>query len=177
MSDKTSQNERYLCPGRCGFVKGPCGNRPGIRFVITFEPQLQKLMSKFVVQGRVKLRGEAVISGSKNAALPILAATLLASTPSTLHNVPDISDVHAFLKILSVLINSLSSVRLPSPPRRIFCTRWESTPKRHKRRSLLCRQLTSLPPKIKSLNFFLNRPIEIPLSVHLTYRHTLLTLY
>lgn len=44
-----------------------------------------------------------MISGSKNAALPILAATLLAETESVLHNVPDISDVHAFLKILSGL--------------------------------------------------------------------------
>lgn len=43
------------------------------------------------------------VSGSKNAALPILAATLLATQPVTLRNVPDISDVHAFLKILSSL--------------------------------------------------------------------------
>lgn len=43
------------------------------------------------------------MSGSKNASLPILAATVLATEPVTLHNVPDISDVHAFLKILSSL--------------------------------------------------------------------------
>lgn len=60
-------------------------------------------MPKFIVQGGVPLKGELTISGSKNAALPILAATLLTDSPSTLRNVPDISDVHAFLKILSGL--------------------------------------------------------------------------
>ena len=60
-------------------------------------------MPQFIVQGGTPLKGEIAIGGSKNAALPILAATLLATTPSTLHNVPDISDVHAFLKILSGL--------------------------------------------------------------------------
>lgn len=60
-------------------------------------------MAKFIVQGGQPLKGEVQVSGSKNAALPILAATLLTDSPSTLHNVPDISDVHAFLKILSGL--------------------------------------------------------------------------
>lgn len=60
-------------------------------------------MSKFLVQGRVPLKGTIKVGGSKNAALPILAATLLSNEPVTLRNVPDISDVHAFLKILSSL--------------------------------------------------------------------------
>lgn len=60
-------------------------------------------MPKFIVQGQVPLKGEVRVSGSKNAALPILAATVLAHETVTLHNVPDISDVHAFLKILSSL--------------------------------------------------------------------------
>jgi UDP-N-acetylglucosamine 1-carboxyvinyltransferase len=60
-------------------------------------------MSKFVIKGGTPLSGEVTIGGSKNASLPILAATLLAESPSTLKNVPDISDVHAFLKILSNL--------------------------------------------------------------------------
>lgn len=60
-------------------------------------------MSKFLVQGQVALKGTISVGGSKNAALPILAATLLATEPVTLHNVPDISDVHAFLNILSSL--------------------------------------------------------------------------
>jgi len=60
-------------------------------------------MPKFLVQGGQTLKGTVNVSGSKNASLPVLAATLLADSPSVLHNVPDISDVHAFLKILSGL--------------------------------------------------------------------------
>lgn len=60
-------------------------------------------MAKFTVQGGHALKGTVEVSGSKNASLPILAATLLADSESVLHNVPDISDVHAFLKILSGL--------------------------------------------------------------------------
>ncbi|MFA6023913.1 MAG: UDP-N-acetylglucosamine 1-carboxyvinyltransferase [Candidatus Gracilibacteria bacterium] len=60
-------------------------------------------MSKFIIQGGIPLKGEVTIGGSKNAVLPILAATLLTNESTTLHNVPDISDVHAFLKILSGL--------------------------------------------------------------------------
>ena len=60
-------------------------------------------MSKFIVEGGQVLNGEVSVSGSKNAALPILAATLLVDGISTLHNVPDISDVHTFLGILETL--------------------------------------------------------------------------
>ncbi len=57
-------------------------------------------MSKFVVEGGVPLQGTVSVGGSKNATLPILAATLLSQEPSTLHQVPDISDVHKFLEIM-----------------------------------------------------------------------------
>ena len=60
-------------------------------------------MSKFIVQGGNELSGQVDIGGAKNAALPILAATLLTDQPCTIHNVPDISDVHNFLKILESL--------------------------------------------------------------------------
>lgn len=60
-------------------------------------------MNQFHIQGGVPLQGEVHVGGAKNATLPILAATLLADTTSTLHNVPDISDVHAFIKILNGL--------------------------------------------------------------------------
>lgn len=60
-------------------------------------------MSQFIVQGGHELKGSVKISGSKNAALPILAATLLTDEPCTLHNVPDISDVHTFLSIMESL--------------------------------------------------------------------------
>lgn len=60
-------------------------------------------MSQFHVQGGVPLKGSLRISGAKNAALPIIAACLLTEEPCVLKNVPDISDVHAFLKILEGL--------------------------------------------------------------------------
>lgn len=57
-------------------------------------------MSKLVVGGSAKLDGEVTVGGSKNASLPILAATLLATKPVTLHRVPAISDVAVMLDIL-----------------------------------------------------------------------------
>ncbi len=60
-------------------------------------------MSRFIVEGGVALQGEVNVSGSKNATLPILAATLLVKGQTRLHNVPDISDVHAYVKILKSL--------------------------------------------------------------------------
>ena len=57
-------------------------------------------MSKFIIQGGKKLEGEINISGSKNAALPIIAATVLNSGTTTLYNVPDIRDVNTMFEIL-----------------------------------------------------------------------------
>ena len=57
-------------------------------------------MSKFIIQGGKKLEGEVKISGSKNAALPILAATVLNAGKTTLYNVPNIQDVRTMFKIL-----------------------------------------------------------------------------
>ena len=50
-------------------------------------------MDKFLIQGGIKLEGEVRISGAKNAALPLLAAMILADTPITLRNVPNLKDV------------------------------------------------------------------------------------
>lgn len=49
------------------------------------------------------MNGEVSVGGSKNATLPILAATILAKGKCVLNNVPDISDVHTFLGILETL--------------------------------------------------------------------------
>lgn len=57
-------------------------------------------MSKFIIQGGNKLEGEIKISGSKNAALPIIAATLLNAGKTTLYNVPNIQDVNTMFEIL-----------------------------------------------------------------------------
>jgi len=60
-------------------------------------------MSKFIINGGKKLNGEVKVGGSKNAALPILAATLLTDQPCVIKNVPDIADTHTMLKILESL--------------------------------------------------------------------------
>jgi UDP-N-acetylglucosamine 1-carboxyvinyltransferase len=60
-------------------------------------------MERFVIEGGVPLNGTVVPSGNKNAALPILAATLLTDQPVTLHNLPNIGDVRTMLDILEDL--------------------------------------------------------------------------
>lgn len=57
-------------------------------------------MSKFIIQGGKKLEGEVKISGSKNAALPIIAATILIQGKTTLYNVPNIQDVQTMYEII-----------------------------------------------------------------------------
>jgi len=60
-------------------------------------------MDKILVHGGQKLTGSVKISGSKNSALPILAATLLTKEPCVISHVPDLSDIHYMLQILSHL--------------------------------------------------------------------------
>ena len=60
-------------------------------------------MDRFIIHGGKKLHGIVHISGSKNAALPILVATLLTDKPCVLHRVPNLRDVRTTLKILEYL--------------------------------------------------------------------------
>lgn len=60
-------------------------------------------MEKFVVHGPCRLQGEVTISGAKNAAVAILPATLLVKGKCHLENVPNISDIRAYCKILESL--------------------------------------------------------------------------
>jgi UDP-N-acetylglucosamine 1-carboxyvinyltransferase len=57
-------------------------------------------MQKFVIDGGVPLRGTVVPAGNKNAALPILAASVLTSEEIVVRNVPRIRDVEAMLRVL-----------------------------------------------------------------------------
>ena len=57
-------------------------------------------MDKLIIQGGIPLAGEIRISGAKNAALPILAATLLADGPVTLGNVPHLHDITTTMELL-----------------------------------------------------------------------------
>jgi UDP-N-acetylglucosamine 1-carboxyvinyltransferase len=56
-----------------------------------------------IIEGGIPLRGEVRISGAKNAALPLIAATLLTSGEHKLHNVPDLRDTRTILKLLESL--------------------------------------------------------------------------
>lgn len=58
---------------------------------------------KLIIEGNGPLNGSVVASGAKNAVLPILAATILASEPVTLHNVPDLQDVVVLTDLLKDL--------------------------------------------------------------------------
>jgi len=60
-------------------------------------------MDAIAIKGPVRLEGEIHVSGAKNAALPILAATILAKGPFTIKNVPEVSDVLTMIKILRAL--------------------------------------------------------------------------
>jgi len=57
-------------------------------------------MEKLLIKGGTPLKGEVSISGAKNAALPILAATLLAETPIRINNVPHLQDVTIMMSLL-----------------------------------------------------------------------------
>ena len=60
-------------------------------------------MDKLIIEGGVKLNGEITISGAKNAALPILCASLLAETPLTLTSLPALKDVATTLHLLDTM--------------------------------------------------------------------------
>ncbi len=57
-------------------------------------------MDKLIITGGVPLQGEIRVSGAKNAALPILAATLLADNPVTVGNVPHLRDITTTMELL-----------------------------------------------------------------------------
>ena len=61
-------------------------------------------MDKLIIQGGRRLNGTVSVSGSKNAALPIIvAATILTEQPSTLRNVPDLMDLETLCHVLEGL--------------------------------------------------------------------------
>ena len=60
-------------------------------------------MSSYIIKGGNKLEGTVKISGSKNAALPIIAATILTKGNTTLYNVPNIQDTQMMYEIIKIL--------------------------------------------------------------------------
>ena len=65
-------------------------------------------MDKLIIQGGIPLEGEIRISGAKNAALPILAATLLAEGPMVIGNVPHLHDITTTMELLGRMGCSLT---------------------------------------------------------------------
>lgn len=60
-------------------------------------------MEKFIINGGKRLSGEVTVSGSKNATLPIICASLLTKEKVVLENVPNIADVHTMIEIVQSL--------------------------------------------------------------------------
>ena len=68
-------------------------------------------MSKFIIEGGKRLEGEVRISGSKNSALPIIAATVLNAGKTTLYNVPEIQDVQTMFEIIKEIGGKVTKKR------------------------------------------------------------------
>ena len=77
-------------------------------------------MSSIHVEGGARLSGDVVVSGSKNAALPIMAAALLTDEPLILENVPDIEDVRVMSEVLRGLGAIVELDRNFNPPRMLI---------------------------------------------------------
>ncbi|MGB9678187.1 MAG: UDP-N-acetylglucosamine 1-carboxyvinyltransferase, partial [Candidatus Ratteibacteria bacterium] len=60
-------------------------------------------MEKFIIEGGNKLEGEIEVSGSKNASLPIIAASIMGEGKTVLYNVPDLKDIQTMIKILNYM--------------------------------------------------------------------------
>lgn len=57
-------------------------------------------MDKLIIEGNVPLNGDVVISGAKNAALPIMAAALLTASPCHIDNIPGLRDIDTMINLL-----------------------------------------------------------------------------
>ena len=60
-------------------------------------------MDKLIIDGGIRLDGEIRISGAKNSALPILAASLLTTEPLTVGNLPHLHDITTMIELLGVM--------------------------------------------------------------------------
>ncbi|HYO84780.1 MAG TPA: UDP-N-acetylglucosamine 1-carboxyvinyltransferase, partial [Bryobacteraceae bacterium] len=76
-------------------------------------------MEQLVIEGGKRLEGEVVVSGSKNSALPILAACLLTEEPMVLHRIPRVRDIRTMEKLMAHIGATLT--KAPNGPHRIVC--------------------------------------------------------
>lgn len=87
-------------------------------------------MDKLIIEGGAPLHGEVSISGAKNAALPILFATLLTDAPVTICNVPHLNDVTTTMKLLGsigadLLVHESMSIEIDARNIRSFAAPYE----------------------------------------------------
>lgn len=87
-------------------------------------------MDKLIITGGRALRGEVRISGAKNAALPILAATLLADGPVTVGNIPHLRDVTTTMELLGrmgveLVVDERMRIKVDASPIRKFVAPYE----------------------------------------------------
>ncbi|CRF49171.1 UDP-N-acetylglucosamine 1-carboxyvinyltransferase [Helicobacter heilmannii] len=87
-------------------------------------------MDYLEIKGQQMLRGQVQISGAKNAALPLLASTLLAKNPVCLDNVPHVADVRALVELLEHLGSSAkwhtpNHLEISTNP--MYCTKMSCT--------------------------------------------------
>ena len=60
-------------------------------------------MDKFLINGPCRVKGKVLVSGSKNASIPILAATLLFDKPVIIKNLPKVKDINTMIDLLKSL--------------------------------------------------------------------------
>ena len=87
-------------------------------------------MDKLIISGGIPLNGEILISGAKNAALPILAATLLADSPVTVGNVPYLRDITTTMELLGrmgvqLMLDERMNIEVDSRPIKEFFAPYE----------------------------------------------------
>src|ERR671936_1101890 len=78
----------------------PLARLPAQTSELPTRPARTRLMEKFVIEGGTPLSGTVVPAGNKNAALPVLAASLLTDEELVLRGIPRIRDVEAMLELL-----------------------------------------------------------------------------
>jgi UDP-N-acetylglucosamine 1-carboxyvinyltransferase len=71
-------------------------------------------MDKFLIKGGKALHGTVPISGAKNSALPVMAASLLTAEKVTLHNIPKVRDLITMSKLLAFMSAKVSVTEIPS---------------------------------------------------------------
>ncbi len=87
-------------------------------------------MDKLLITGNTPLNGDVRISGAKNAALPILAATLLAETPCYISNVPHLQDITTMMGLLGrmgadIMVNEKLNIEVNANKVNIFTAPYE----------------------------------------------------